>query len=150
MGDRLATIDMGRKLGALPPFWGGRAGFPPNTMSLEWRPTFIPSGTLIHPAIWPQQISAKNWGTCPFGRGGTGCPSDTMWPVPRPIGLPSFLFMRPTVWSQYTNVTDRLYRQTDRTGQRSDSIGRIVSQTVAQKTRNCKSELTVHADTGIY
>jgi len=33
----------------------------------------------------------------------------------------------PTIWPQYTNVTDR----TDR--QRSDSIGRTVLQTVAQK-----------------
>jgi len=31
MGDRLATIDMGRKLGAVPPFGGG-AGFPSSTM----------------------------------------------------------------------------------------------------------------------
>jgi len=26
MGDRLATVNMGRKLGALPPFWGGELG----------------------------------------------------------------------------------------------------------------------------
>jgi len=40
--------------------------------------------------------------------------------------MPSFILIHPTVWSQYTNVTDR-------TGQRSDSIGRTVLQTVAQK-----------------
>ena len=34
------------------------------------------------------------------------------------------------VWPQYTNVTDRQDRQTDR--QRSDSIGRTVLQTVAK------------------
>ena len=34
------------------------------------RPTLVLSGILIHPAIWPQQIWAKNWGGCaPFGRG---------------------------------------------------------------------------------
>jgi len=43
--------------------------------------------------------------------------------------MPSFIF-RPTVWPQYTNVTDR---QTDR--QRSDIIGLIVLQTVAQKLK---------------
>jgi len=43
--------------------------------------------------------------------------------------MPSFILIRPTVWPQYTNVTDR----TDR--QRTDSIGRTVLQTVAQKTR---------------
>jgi len=28
------------------------------------RPTFIPSGILIHPAIWIQQVLAENWGGC--------------------------------------------------------------------------------------
>ena len=53
--------------------------------------------------------------------------------------MPSFILIRPTVWPQCTNVTDRQTgqtrqtdRQTDR--QRSDSLGRTVLQTVAQKT----------------
>ena len=46
MGDRLATIGMGRK-------WGG-AGFPSNTVWLGLRPTSLPSGILIHPTVWPQ------------------------------------------------------------------------------------------------
>jgi len=41
----------------------------------------------------------------------------------------SFIWIRPTVWPQYTNVTDIQVR----TGQRTDSIGRTVLQTVAQK-----------------
>ena len=41
--------------------------------------------------------------------------------------LRSFILVHPTVWPQYTNVTDR----TD--GQRSDSAGRTVLQTVDQK-----------------
>jgi len=48
--------------------------------------------------------------------------------------MPSFILIHPTVWRQYTNVTDRQ----DRTGQnrqRSDSIGRTVLQTVAQKLK---------------
>jgi len=28
--------------------------------------------------------------------------------------VPSFILIHPTVWSQYTNVTDRTDRQTDR------------------------------------
>jgi len=45
--------------------------------------------------------------------------------------MPSFILIHPTVWPQYINVTDR---QTDRqAGQRSDSTGRTVLQTVAQK-----------------
>ena len=42
----------------------------------------------------------------------------------------SFILIRPTVWPQCTNVTDRTDRQ-DR--QRTDSTGRTVLQTVAQK-----------------
>jgi len=51
MGDRLATIDVGQKLGPL----GGGAGSPCNTMWPGPRPTFVPSGTLIHLVVWPQQ-----------------------------------------------------------------------------------------------
>ena len=51
----LATIEMGRKLGMglHPPLGGGGLG-PHLTQSLGLRPTFVPSGILIHPAIWPQ------------------------------------------------------------------------------------------------
>jgi len=38
--------------GALPPFWGGATGSPSNTKSPGLRPTTIPSGILMHPAIW--------------------------------------------------------------------------------------------------
>jgi len=41
-------------------------------MSPGQRPTSVPSGILIHPAIWSQQIWAKNWGLCPFGDGELG------------------------------------------------------------------------------
>ena len=66
---RFATIDMGRKLGTVPPFSGGGAESPSNTMSPGTRPIFLPSGILIHPAIWPQQIWTENWDLCPFGGG---------------------------------------------------------------------------------
>ena len=49
-----------------------------NTVSLGSRPTSLPSGILIHPAIWSQQVWAANWGLCPFGEGpGAGSRSDT-------------------------------------------------------------------------
>jgi len=55
MGDHLATIDMGRKLGGCcAPFCQWELGPPSNTMSPGPRPTSIPSGILIHPAVWPQ------------------------------------------------------------------------------------------------
>jgi len=54
MGDRWATIDMGRKVGVLRPFVWGRAGSLSNTMWPGLRPTTIPSGILIHPSVWTQ------------------------------------------------------------------------------------------------
>jgi len=61
MGDRLATIDMSRKLGGVPPFsGGGEAGFPSNTMWPEPRPTSMPSFILVHPTIWPQYTNTTD------------------------------------------------------------------------------------------
>jgi len=57
MGDRLATIVMGRKVGATVSLFVGGAGFPSKTMSLEQRPTSVPSDILIHPTVWPQYIN---------------------------------------------------------------------------------------------
>ena len=47
MGDRLSTIDIGRKLGALP-LLGRGAGSSCNTKSPGLRPTSIASGMLMH------------------------------------------------------------------------------------------------------
>ena len=64
MDDRLATVDVGRKL-AVPLFRG--VGFPFNTISPGPRPTSVPSGILTHPAVWPQRTWAENWECCvPF------------------------------------------------------------------------------------
>jgi len=59
IGDRLATIDMGRKSGGVPPFFGGGggAGSPSNTMWPEPMPTSVPSFILVHPTVWPQYTS---------------------------------------------------------------------------------------------
>jgi len=53
-----------RKGGCYAPFTRG-AGSPANTMWPGPRSTSIPSGVFIHPAIWPQQTWAKNWGLGP-------------------------------------------------------------------------------------
>ena len=50
----LATIDVGRKLGALPLLGREEAGPLSNTKSPGLRLTYIPSGILMHPTIWPQ------------------------------------------------------------------------------------------------
>ena len=60
---RLVTIDMGRKLGgSSAPFLGRGSLVPSNTKSPEPRPTSIPCGILIHPAIWTQQIMGRKLG----------------------------------------------------------------------------------------
>jgi len=52
--------------------WGGCAlllevaGSPSNTKLPEPRPTSIPSGILVYPAVWPQRTITENWGLCPF------------------------------------------------------------------------------------
>jgi len=61
---RLATTNMGRKWGVVPPFWEG-AGSPSSTIWHGPRPTSIPSGILIHPAIWTIDMGRKLGGALP-------------------------------------------------------------------------------------
>ena len=81
---RLATMNMmGREFraGGSAPFWGRGAGSPSNTKSAMPRPTFLPSGILIHTAIWLQQLWAPYGGgelvprltQCVQGRGLPAC-----------------------------------------------------------------------------
>jgi len=65
MGDRLVTIDMGRKLGRGSVPYGEEAGSPCNTIWPWLRPSFVPNGILIHPAVWPQHMP-KLGGLCPL------------------------------------------------------------------------------------
>ena len=52
MGDCLSIIDMGRKLGAVLFLWGAESKC--NTVWPGLRPTFVPSGIVIHSAVWTQ------------------------------------------------------------------------------------------------
>jgi len=95
MGDRLATTDMDRK---------EEAGSPSNTMWPGPRTTSVSSGILIHPAVWPQQTWAENWGSVvphPLLGRGAGSLSNTTWPEPRPISAPSDILIHPAMWAQY-------------------------------------------------
>ena len=56
MGDRLATIGMGRKWE-----WAAvGAGSPSNTMWPGSRPTSLPSGIFILPTVWPQYTNVTD------------------------------------------------------------------------------------------
>jgi len=91
MGDHSATIDMGQNWGrGCAPFWVWGAGSPCNTMWPGPRPTFAPSGILIHPAVWQQQTWAENWMVVPPFWGGELGPHLTQCRLGR--GLP------PTNW----------------------------------------------------
>ena len=110
----------GPKLGVVvPPFRGQGAGSPVNTMSSGPRPTSVPSGILIHPAVWPQLTWAKIGGLCPFLVGGVG-PHLTQCGLGRrlpPCQVSSSSIRLATIHQHYW--------QTDRTDrQRSDSIGK--------------------------
>jgi len=108
-------------MGRLRPLFARGAGSPGP------RPTPVTSGIWVHAAIWPQQIWAENWGLCPFGKADV---------VSAEAYLRAKFHLDPsnrlaTVLHQRHRQTDR----TDRTGQRSDGIGRTVLQTVAQRPR---------------
>ena len=90
--------DMAENWG-LCPFWEEGDGSPRTTMRIGPRPTFIPSGILIHTAVWPHQIWAEIWGAVPLGAGAVSA-STTMLPGPRPTIVPSGILIHPTVWPQ--------------------------------------------------
>jgi len=114
MGDRLATIDMGRKM--LCPFpWGSCMGprltkcrlirgLPPYQVypDLSSRLATIDVGQKVR------------WVLCPFLLGSL-VPSNILWPGPRPscsyLRTISGILIRPTVWPYYSNVTDWQDRQ---------------------------------------
>jgi len=74
----------------------------------------------------------------PLSVGGAGFRSKTMWPGPRPTSIPWSI--QPFGYNTPTSQT----RQRGQDRQRSDIIGRTVSQTVAQKMI-----MTDHSSTGI-
>ena len=85
----------------VPFFWGLLQG-PHRTKSPGPRPTPIPSGILVHSAVWPQLTLAENLGLCPFRGGGAGSPFNTMLHSPRarPTSVPSGILIHAAVWPQ--------------------------------------------------
>jgi len=86
--------------------WGGCSLFPgvaasPSNTKSPWpRPTSIANGILVHPAVWPQQTMAKNWGLCPFrprGAREAGFPSNTMSHRPTPTSVPCGILIHAAV-----------------------------------------------------
>jgi len=59
MGDCLATIDVGRKVGAAVSLFEG-SGSLSNTVWPGPRPTSMPSGILIYASVWPQYTNVED------------------------------------------------------------------------------------------
>jgi len=95
---------------------------------MAWAKDYLPIKWHRNPSsrLATADMGQKLGDCAPLGRGAVSL-SNIVWPGPRPTSIPSFILIHPTVWPQYTNVADRQDRQ------RSDSIGRTVLQTVAQK-----------------
>jgi len=92
---------MGRKEGGVPLSESG-PGSPSNTMWPGPRPTSVPSGILIHPAVWPQQTWAEKWGALPLiGEGELGTHL-TKSLGPRPTSIPSGILIYAAIWPQQT------------------------------------------------
>jgi len=124
---------MGRKFGGSAPFWGGRAEAYLHT---KW--DLDPCSHLA-----ATDMGRKLEGLCPFRGGGLG-PHLTQCGQGR--GLPA---CQVSSWSVqlFGHNTPRL--QTDRTDrQRTDSIGRTVLQTVAQKPRTRYGDFSIFQDGG--
>ena len=60
MGDRFATIDMARKVGASVLLYVGGARSLSNVMSHGPMSTSAPSGFLIHPTVWSQYTNVTD------------------------------------------------------------------------------------------
>jgi len=79
---RLATTDVSKIGWVVHLFWGG-TWVPSGTMWPWLRPTSVPSGIFIHPAVWPQPVGRK-WGSCCppfFGRIGSRLTQCTPHPI---------------------------------------------------------------------
>jgi len=86
-------------------------------MSLGSRRTFLLSGNLIHPAIWPEHIWAENWGCVPLGEGQLG-PHLTQYGQAEAYMHAKF-YLDPS--NRLVTIHQR-YRQTDRTGQTDNGL----------------------------
>jgi len=106
--------------------WG--VGSPSSTMSPGPRPISVPSGILIHPAVWPQQTWAKNRGYAPFRGGELG------------LHLAQCGRAEAILHAKFhldpSNRLASIHQHYRQTGQWSDNIGRTVLQMVAQKRLN--------------
>jgi len=107
----------------------GRGSWVPILHNVAWVKAYLPTEWHLDPSSHLATTDmGRKLGVCPCGEGGAGSPSNTMWPGPRPTWCQvSSRSVQP-----FGHNTPTLLTGQDR--QRSDSIGRTVLQTVAQKS----------------
>jgi len=112
----LASIDMGRKLAAVPFLGGGELGPHSAQCGLgPGLPLYQVTSWLIQPFGHNRHGPKIGGGCAPFWERGAVSPSSTMLPGSRPTSTPNVILIHPTIWPQYTNVTDRETDRQDRT-----------------------------------
>jgi len=93
MGDRLATINIGRKEGDGVPIYH----------SVAWTEVYHRANWHLDPSSHLATIDmSRKWGVLCPSLGGAGSPSNTMSPEPRPTSIPSGILIHPTVSRQQT------------------------------------------------
>jgi len=101
MGDRLATVDMGRKGGGVVPL-SGELGPHLSQCGLAGRclPPYQVASWFIQPFGHNRHGPKIGGLLCPFL--GAGSPSNTMWPGPWPSSVPCDILIHPVVWPEQT------------------------------------------------
>jgi len=94
MGDRLATVDISRKLGLCPLFKGGGELGPHATHSYLRTKWHLDQSSRLATIDMGRKL-----GLCPHLWGvGAGSPSNTMSLAPMPTSLPSSILIHPDIW----------------------------------------------------
>jgi len=115
-------------------------------MTLRRNATLVRAQQLLRWAtVWPHHNRhgpKSGTGCCSPFRRGAESPSNTMSPGPRPTSVPSGILSHQPFGHNTPTLQTQTDRQTDRQG--SDSIGRIVLQTVAQNAMTyCRKRHTI-------
>ena len=133
MGDRLATIDMGRKVGAAVPLLGRELDH--HLTQCAWAEAYLHSKWHLDPSnrLATTDMGQNVGAAVPLLGRELGAHLTQFVARAKRTSMPNFVMIQPTVWPQYTKVTDR-WTGTDR--QCFDSIGQTILQMVTQKWLN--------------
>ena len=94
---RLATIEIGRKLGGGSAVFLGRGSCSPSN-TVAWAEADLHTKWHLNPSSHLATADmGRKLGAVPLRGGGAGSLSNTVWPGPRPTCIPSFILIHPTI-----------------------------------------------------